>query len=89
MASIKSFDRYPLEYTALFLKALTEEVVIILDDYLDAARMRSHLYAFRTAALEYIELAGEIALIAPVIDMKLEGKFKNKLVITKHGGYST
>ena len=37
MASIKSFDRYPLEYTALFLKALTEEVVIVLDDYLDAA----------------------------------------------------
>lgn len=89
MATIKSFDRYPLEYTALFLKALKEEVVVSCEDYNEANRLRSHLYAFRTAALEYIELAGEIALIAPVIDMRITGSIKNELRITKRGGYGT
>jgi hypothetical protein len=88
MASIKSFDRYPGEYSALFLKALKEEVTVVLTDYEEANRMRSHLYAFRTSALEYIELAKDIALIAPLIDMRIEGNNKkNILIISKRGGY--
>mgnify|MGYP003145422057 CR=1 FL=1 len=87
MASIKSFDRYPLEYSVLFNKALKEEVVVVCEDYNEAYRLRSHLYAFRTSALEYLELARDLALIAPAIHMRINGENKNILILSLEGGY--
>ncbi len=76
MPTPKRFAAYPLVFANLFLQAHTndEGLHLVCDTLTNAKRLRSHLYAFRSAALEDLpENQGYLLLILPEARTRIEG----------------
>ncbi len=73
MATPREFSSYPAEYSALFIKADSEDVRIQLKTPFEALRLRGRLYAFRSALYDSPEKSPEAALLAPLLQFAIKG----------------
>lgn len=73
MPSLRPVERYPAEYSALFLKACKEEVRVECASEEEARNFRARLYTFRSALFARPDHAPRVTLIAPLVKIRLEG----------------
>ncbi len=79
MATPKLYDRYPYDYAHIFEVAIKENYTLIFNSKLRAKRLRSKLYAFRTALLDEPHKNPRLALAISLIKMSVQ---ENVLVLT-------
>lgn len=72
MVTPRRFETYPVEYTALFLRAIEEPVRVNFTTPKEAERFRSYLYAFRRSILDTVSASDKLVIIAPLISFKID-----------------
>jgi hypothetical protein len=73
MSTPRLLSSYPDKYAELFIRAATEEVIIKLSSKTEALRLRNRLYAFRQALYDEAESAPKAALLAPLVQLSIQG----------------
>ena len=74
MATPRELSSYPAQFYALFREGAKRRVEVLTSSHADARRLRQRLYAFRRAIYDSMDDVPELALLAPIVSFKLNGK---------------